>query len=555
MLTGIHLNNFVLAEALTIDCDNGLSVITGETGAGKSIWIDAIGFALGQRANTHLIRHGTERCCVTLSFNIEGNNACQQWLKSHELFFEDTECIIKRTLTTDGRSKALINGQPCPLHLIRQCSEYLLIIHSQHQHHALLKSDYQRLQIDHYAANHAISEQVQQLYQQWNNIQQEKQAIMEQTAAKSSDLALYQYQYDELQALQLQPDEWQQLTKEHQQCHHAKSLLQDLNHAINCTSNHQDHSAETLTQQAIEHLKHCAKTDDRLNATVTLLETAAIHLQEASAELNHYQQQVNVNPEHLETLERRLNKIHDLARKHHTTPEHLPHIISSLHEKITTLEHSDIKLQTLNSTLEKLEKKYHTAANKLSKSRLAACKALSQQLTLSLHQLAMKDAQLKINCKTTVNSLSPHGHDTIEFLIQTNAGTPLQPMQNTTSGGELSRISLALQLINAEQLSPPTLIFDEVDVGIGGKTAALIGSHLQQLGEKTQVLCITHLPQVASQGHHHYHVKKSTTDQSTSSIIKKLTQTERVEEIARMIGGKTITAKTKAHAKELLQNT
>lgn len=555
MLEHIHIKNIIVVDELSIDCDAGFSAITGETGAGKSIWIDAICLALGQRADAQLIRQGQDRACITLSFDISHNAQASHWLTEHELDTDDNQCLIQRSFARNGRTKITVNGYPTTTQLVRELAPLLILIHNQQQHRELLKTTFQRESIDNYADNHDLLNTLQTHHHQWQQHQEDIDSLQQQIPQREQQLDFLKHQLNELQSANIQPNEWQTLSQQHQTLHHAKAIKQTLHLALTLTTDHDEYAADTLIQQAQQSLESLPIQDEHIDNIQSLLNTANIHLQEATNELQAYYQTMNISQTELQDIEQRLSLIHDLARKHHTTPETLTDVEASLQQQINQLESVDERIATLQQLLTATEKKYHQCAKTLTKRRDQAASALSSAITKHMQTLAMTGGNIAITLIPNNQNITSYGHENITFMVQTNPGSTPAPMQDIVSGGELSRLSLALQIELATKQHTPTLIFDEVDTGISGKTASIVGRCLKQLGDHAQVLCITHLPQVASRAANHFKIHKITQGNTTTTQITALNAKQRVDEIARLIGGETITNTTKNSAKELLAAT
>lgn len=551
MLTHIHIQNFTIVKSLSLDFQAGLNILTGETGAGKSIWVDAVGLALGDRADNNAIRHGEDRCDITLCFDISKNTPAKHWLKTHE-FEADGECILRRTLSRNASSRATINGTPCPLQLLKQFSTLVLDAHSQHQHQTLLKRDAQRHKLDAFAGNEKLIDQIAAIYSEWRVNQTELDVLNAKAGNADAELTLLRYQLDELVKCSIQDNEWKTLSQKHQQLHNAKALMSQLNNAINITVENESASASHLLQQALMDLEAIKTDDPVIKSARELLNTAAIHLQEAGNELTHYRDHLDLSPENLAAIETRLSLMHDLARKHHIDPSELSSVEKSLSKRIHDLEQVDVLIAEIEAKQTALTSSYQTIAKKLSAAREKAAKTLNKKITAHIRALGIEGGVFRIALNPQNESISLTGNEQIEFEVITNPGQAFQPMQKVVSGGELSRISLALQVMTAQKNNTPTLIFDEVDVGIGGKTADVVGDLLRELSDKTQVLCITHLPQVAARGHHHFKAEKTVGKKEANTNIRLLSHEERVEEIARMLGGAKITKQVVAHAEEIL---
>ena len=552
MLTDINIRNFATVDELTLDFNAGFNVLTGETGAGKSIWIDAVQLALGERADKSMIRSEKKQCDICLNFNIDKNKNAQAWLTANNFMTEDNECALRRTITQDGKSKSTINGISAPLQVLREFSQYVIQIHGQHQQQHLLKPEHQRTSFDHYCKHETLLTKIKNYYKQWKIAGDQLAALQNDTRDYASDIALLRYQLDELNTLNLAEGEWNELSQTHQQLHNAKTLITQLNQALDFAVESEQVSASGLLQQAIDQLSNIKGADEQIEEIREMLNTAAIHLQEAGNELHNYRNKLDLSPENLATIETRLSNIYDIARKHHTAPEALHTIHQALIKKLDTLEHRDEEIIKLEKIQKELLDQYNIVAKELSQSRLKKSKAFNKLISQHMQDLGIQTGQFKIELTPIDGPISQTGNEKVIFTVQTNPNQPFNSLQKVVSGGELSRISLAIQLIIADKQQTETLIFDEVDVGIGGKTAAAVGSLLKQLGKKAQVLCITHLAQVAACGDHHYKVEKEINKKSSNTHIKYLETSERRDEIARMIGGKTITKSTLEHANEML---
>ncbi len=556
MLTHIDIQNFVLVEKLSLDFADGLNVLTGETGAGKSVWVDAIALALGGRAETNVIRQGQSRCDITVCFDCSRIPAAKTWLAEHQLELAQDECYIRRTIQLEGPSRSTINGTPCPLHLIREFSETVLVIHSQHQHQDLLKGDGQQQQLDRFGHHEAWLDKIRQLYQSWQECIAQMKTLEKALVNRHSELDLLRFQIEELEQLNLKPGEWQSLSESHKQFHHAALWQQQLQQALSLISRDDSQAAALNQTYRAAHILQAIKSDNPQLTTIgKLLNEAAINLQEVAVELRDYCDHLNSDPETLAEIEQRLNLLHQLARKHKTTPESLFDTHQNLLTRLHTLENAESELYKLETRKTQILSEFNLLAKELTQSREKCAQILSNQVTEWMQPLGMKGGRFKIELEKIPESIHSLGNERVRFMVSTNPGQDFQPIQKIASGGELSRLHLALQVITAQKEQIPTLIFDEVDVGIGGSTAAMVGKLLRQLSEKTQVLCITHLPQVAAYGHHHYRVSKHLSKNNTRSEIQLLDISERTQELARMLGGETVTEQSISHAKEILETT
>lgn len=551
MLTHITIKNFTIAQSLNLDLTNGLTVITGETGAGKSILVDAVNLAMGERADSNVIYRGATQCDISLCFDVSTISAAQDWLKT-QAFDSGYDCIIRRLISQDGKSRSSINGYPCSLNSIRELSTLILNIYSQHQHQAILKRDNQQQLFDIYAHHQALLEKTTQYYQQWQAISAELTKLTQQADSRDHELELLRYQFAELDTANLLENEWRNLSQQHSRLQNAKTLIDNLNQAIDLMVDGEPTSATDLLQQAIDRINEIKLDDPPLLAIKELLNTAVIHLTEANNELNRYRHHLDLNDDNLEAIEERLTLIHDLARKHHVSPDDLWVVKKSLEQRIQTLENIDKQIEELTHYQQQILQQYQKVADPLTISRQKTVKLIEKLITEKMQHLGMTGGRFQVKLTPTEAVITTYGKEKIAFHVSTNPGQDFMPLAKVVSGGELSRISLALQVITAQKDATPTLIFDEVDTGIGGKTAEMVGNLLRELGEKTQVFCITHLPQVAAKGHHHLKVEKLTTKNNVIASIQVLSQTQRVEELARMLSGTKITPQTLAHAEELL---
>lgn len=552
MLSHIHIKNFIIVKSLSLDFQNGLHILTGETGAGKSIWIDAIEIGLGGRADSNMIYPGEKTCDIILCFDLTNLSNAKKWLSENDLP-DDNECIIRRIIDQDKPSRTTMNSIPIPQQLMRTFSEYVLSIHGQHQHQHLLKSDDQRELLDHYANNNDLLLKINEYYDEWKSIDHEVQTLKQQMQNKTSDLNLWQYQLDELENYAIQGNEYEKLFTQFQQLHHAKQFSTTLHEALLLLENEDNPAANNLTHQSLQHLNTIRTTDSKIENIRALLQTATIHLDEARDALQQYCDTVDFNGSQLEKIEKRLGLLQDIARKHHIDPTQLTDIENSLRQKIKLLEKSDETIVELESKKNEILKNYQENAKQLTLKRQKAAKKLCAAITGQMQQLGMHGGKFEIQLQENKVPMSNIGNEKIHFLIATNPGQTPHDLSQIVSGGELSRLSLIIQMLTAEQKNTPTLIFDEVDSGVGGKTADLVGKLLRQLSSNAQVLCVTHLPQVAANGHHHFFAEKITDGKTTTTAIKLLNIKERTKELARMLSGAKITEKSMQHANELLE--
>ncbi len=551
MLTHLQIRNFALVESLELSFEQGMSVLSGETGAGKSILLGALGLTLGDRADSGVVRHGSERAEIAATFSTDSLPAVTTWLQEHELDM-DGECILRRTINAEGRSRAFINGQPAPLQMLRELGEQLVDIHGQHAHQSLLKREVQRQQLDDYANHAPLLKQTATSFQQWQQLQQEFEVLQRLAGERDSRLELLRYQVEELEALQLAADEIAALDEEHSKLANVSRLQEGAQGAAVQLYENDETALVSQLERMLRQLQALQEIDPGLAAANELLEGAAIQAREAAGELRHYIDALDNDPQRLNSVEQRLGVIHELARKHRVEPEQLPELLEQLQQELTQLENAGTRLDGLQAEIDTTLAHYQTAADKLSKGRSKAAQKLSELISKNMRQLGMGEGHFSIALSPIEAVASAHGQETVEFQVSANPGQPLRPLNKVASGGELSRISLAIQVITAGKGGIPTLIFDEVDVGVGGGVAEMVGRELRTLGGEHQVLCVTHQPQVAAQGHHHFYISKSTDKGNTRTTVEVIEDEQRVAEVARMSGGIAISEQTLSHAREML---
>jgi DNA repair protein RecN (Recombination protein N) len=554
MLTQIDLKNLATIQELHLELLAGTTVITGETGAGKSILIDAIEIALGARATGDMVRPGQEKAEISISFDVSKIPEAKDWLQVHEHDDETGECIIRRTVQKDGRSKSFINGSPTTLQLLREFSDLLINIHGQHEHQALFKQDTQREMLDNYSGHRNLVTGVSTLAKEWHQLAQKLNDLRKHHGERNSRSEFLKFQWQELDALQLSADEFQTLETEHKQLANHGQLLVNINLALSNLAEDDNQNALTLLNQSLDALETIESFNPKIQGWIENLRSAIIQVSDTENELRHYQENVELDPERLQWVEQRISTLFDVARKHKVLPQELFALQQKIAAELAELDTSDERLAELEKNLGAIEINYQTAATKLSNSRNKFAKKLTQEITQIIHELSLPHGKFYIHFATDdLPAFSPHGLEKIVFQITTNAGQPLQPLAKVASGGELSRISLAIHMATAEQHTIPSLIFDEVDVGISGGTAEIVGKLLRRLGKTHQLLCITHLPQVAAQGHQHFLVEKTHEKNATFTHIRSLTSKEKIQELARLLGGVEITKKTIEHAREMLE--
>ena len=547
MLHYLKIENFAIVEQLELNFANGLTIITGETGAGKSILIDALGLVLGERADSNVVRYGSETTQIQATFTIP--KIAKTWLQSSS----DT-CSVRRTVGSNGRSRAYINEQAVSVQTLRKLGEYLIDIHGQHAHQSLLKAENQRQLLDDIASNKQPLEQVEQIYQQWKIIKDTLDGLGGED--REAKIAFLRYQVQELEVFELTTESIVKLENEYRRLANAQQLLENSQQALSLLDNDAGNATLSCLCQANHALEEVQEHDSKLANIITLLENAIIQTQEAIGELGHYIQGLDIDNSQLQIVQQQITNLQDLARKHRVRFVDLPQHFIILTEQLAELDNYAENASHLQVKLTTTLHDYKTAAGELHEQRIKTAQQLSEQITAEMRRLGMPGGKLVIDVNEDEDALPTSiGTDTIEFLVSTNPGHAPKPLQKVASGGELSRISLAIQVITAQSNGVPILVFDEVDVGIGGGVAEIVGQLLNHLSQQRQVLCITHLPQVACQGQQHLRVSKTIQQNSTHTSIKTLNQQQKIEEIARMLGGIEITNQTIAHAKEMLQLT
>ncbi|MBU2872360.1 DNA repair protein RecN [Colwellia sp. E2M01] len=563
MLLQLNIQNFAIVRSLDIDWQSGMTTITGETGAGKSIAIDALGLCLGDRATTNVVRPNCKKADLAATFEIKKNKLAIAWLKQHELISEhDSECILRRVISAEGRSKAYINGSQVPLIQLKEIGQLLINIHGQHDHQLIVKASQQCRLLDNYANHPALLNDVKHYAQQWSKLNKELALLQQSKQQREAEQQLIQYQVNELDEFALQAGEFATLEQDYKRHSNAQDLLDSALNSLQKLSENENFNIVDALRECSENVHSIARIDPQLNNVASILAEALIQLEEASGDLSHYYQQLELDPQSYALIEDRYSTALQLAKKHQLSPEGLVDFHSELTQQLAAISGDESRINTIIESLETTKQHYFDSANLLSISRQKSAQRLSKLITKSMQELNMPHGQfyistdhskstdiVKATCKDTINS---NGIDHISFQVSINPGQALEAMHKVASGGELSRISLAMQVILADKVITPTLIFDEVDVGISGPTAAMVGKKLQQLAKNTQVICVTHLPQVACKGHQQLFVSKTTDGELTETHVSELSESNRVKEIARLLAGDKISQHSLANAQELL---
>jgi len=560
MLLQLNIQNFAIVRSLDIDWRKGMTTITGETGAGKSIAIDALGLCLGDRALTNVVRPKCKKAELAATFDINKNISAQKWLQKNGLSLADEndknldcECILRRVISAEGRSKAYINGSQVPLAQLKEIAQFLINIHGQHDHQLIVKAAQQRKILDEYADHQHLLDDVQYYYQQWRHLKTELKQLQESKEQREAKLQLLQYQVNELDEFSLQIGEFQTLENDYKRHSNGQSLLNGTLQALQVLSENENFNITDSLRNNCEQLNDLVNMDPNLADISKTLSEALIQIEDANNELKHYYDRLELDPQAYQMIEDRYSLAIQLAKKHQVSPENLPTLHLEIKQALSLINSDGSRLDTVYIDIEKAKTHYIQSAKTLSASRLKSAKKLSKKITLSMKELNMNNGIFEVSVEQIeIDALSASGLDEINFLISLNPGQQLEAMNKVASGGELSRISLAMQVILADKVITPTLIFDEVDVGISGPTAAMVGSKLQELAKNTQVICVTHLPQVASKGHQQLFVSKLTDGELTETKVTELSSNGRVKEIARLLAGNKITDNSLANAQELL---
>tara|TARA_B100000446_G_scaffold46689_2_gene43011 strand:+ start:917 stop:2617 length:1701 start_codon:yes stop_codon:yes gene_type:complete len=561
MLVHLSISQFALVEHLELELKAGMTTITGETGAGKSILLGALGLALGNRIDGNVVRNGADKADISATFII--NEKVSKWLDSHDYPLEDDTCILRRVITQEGRSRGYINGRNASATELKALANQLIDIHGQHAHQSLMQKDAPRKLLDNYAGTRALCQKTKQAFQLWQEKLKQKNNLQEDSAEQQAQRQLLTYQVQELDNLELVAGEVIELEAELKRLSNADEIMFSGQQALTlCADGNSDDSSSSRSssqssalqqvQQAIQQLDQIDDDNVLLKESREFLNQAQIQLEEANDSLHNYINKVEINPQRLNQIDQRLGAIYDLARKHHVRADALYGKWQELSDSLKALNFSDDDMDALVQQVSELEQDYLKLAHQLSKKRQKAASKLDKEVNTHFEALALGNAKLKTDMNTNDSLANAYGIDHIDLLVQTNPGMPMGQLCKVASGGELSRISLAIQVITAQTSNIPSLIFDEVDVGIGGGTAERVGRLLNQLGQHSQVLCVTHQPQVAAQAQNHLQVSKIAGDEQTFTNIRPLDNKQRTEEIARMLGGVEITQHTLDHAQEML---
>jgi DNA repair protein RecN (Recombination protein N) len=554
LLIHLQIRDFAIIDSVELELAGGLTALTGETGAGKSIIVDAVMLAIGGRASAEMLRHGAERAEITATFDVKGDQRVRRWLEEQSLADDGGEIVLRRVIGLDGRSRQYVNGQTLPAQAVRELGECLIDIHGQQEFQSLVRREMQRQLVDEHGGHGALLDPVRTHAFEWRRLTDEREALAALARDRVSRIELLRYQAGELEALNLADDEVAGLIDERLRLANRGRLVEAARNAVALAFDGDGADAHALTARAVTQLRSAAALDARLAGPLQMLEEAVIGLGEAGGALGAYLEALDADPARQEFVERRVAAVEDLARKHRVPPDQLPRQLDDLRRQLTTLEQSELVLGGLDQSIAGIRSQYRTAASALSAARRSAAKRLASAVTNLMRQLGMPGGRFEISVESNVEAdPAADGVERLEFLVSANPGQPVKPVAKVASGGELSRISLAVQVAAAHRKAETCMIFDEVDAGIGGGVAEIVGRKLRELADRGQVLCVTHLAQVASQAHHQLRVSKLTDGRASRTIVTGLGQDERIEELARMLGGVEITRKAREHAREMLR--
>jgi DNA repair protein RecN (Recombination protein N) len=552
MLVSMDIRDFAIVDRISVEFESGMTVLTGETGAGKSILVDALGLVLGERGNAQLVRNGAKRAEFSAEFDISGLPHVGTWLETQSLD-DENNCLLRRVINSDGRSRAFINGNAVPVNHLKSVGELLVDIHGQHFHQSLGRRPVQRDLLDFYGKLFEQRNELAAAFVEWQSLTVRLREIADADSDRASRLDLLTFQLQELRTLDLGEVEASDLAEERQRLANSGRLAEGTSSALDSVFDTEEANANSLLADAIRTIESLVDYDEQLRPALELLEGAGIQIAEAADALRRYGETINMDPNRRDWVEERLDAIQAISRKHRVSVNEIRSLQEKLELEFDDLNNSKARSRELEENLKIAWEKYLELAKSLSAKRQKVAKKLSSAVTDAMHGLGMPGGEFEIKIETQTNdAVRPHGMDTIDFLITANPGQPKMPLSKVASGGELSRMSLAIQVIASDGSAIPTMVFDEVDSGVGGGVAEMVGRRLAELGSSRQVLCVTHLPQVASLAAQHFRISKVSDGKATRTSVRPLGKEERIEELARMLGGVDITQKTLDHAAEML---
>ena len=553
MLSLIRVANYAVIDEVELEFASGFSVMTGETGAGKSILVDALGLALGDRADASAVRQGAERAEISVLFECPPGHAALQWLRERGLDAGET-CTLRRVISAEGRSRAFINNQPATLQDLKSLGGTLIDIHGQHAHQSLLEAGNQRALLDAHGNLEELAARTAEAFSEWQRLEGEFATRRSAGRERAAELELLRFQAAELQALGLVAGEVAELKQARDRLANTDRLIGGVSMALELLFENEGAAAYSSIVRARQELERLTEHDSALTAPFERLQASEIELREVESMLTHYRDRIEADPERLEWLEARLAKVRALARKHGIDEDSLHEMLLGLRERIDALDGSAEALEALASKAERAKSGFYELADRLSAARTKHAKTLAKAVSAQLKELGLPHGEFRVALDPKPRDRPDGaGLERIEFQVCLNPGQPFGPLSKVASGGELSRISLAIEVVRSGGSSVPTFVFDEVDAGIGGGVAEIVGRRLGQIARDRQVLCVTHLPQVASQGQHHYRVMKLTDGKTSKTSVRQLSAEERIEELSRMLGGIEITERTRAHAAEMIE--
>jgi DNA repair protein RecN (Recombination protein N) len=553
MLTLLRITNYAIIDDIEIEMRSGFSVMTGETGAGKSILVDALGLALGDRADASAVRTGAKRAEISLVFELEAAHPARAWLTERGLDDEE-HCSLRRTISAEGRSRAFVNNQPVTLKDLKAIGRRLVDIHGQHAHQSLLRAAAQRRVLDYSGDLGAVAAGLAEAFAAWQSAQSALAARRDKSANRDAELELLRFQLAELEAIGLAEGEPDALRQEAHRLRHIDQLEQAIGRAAEMLYESESGSAHALVAEARRLLESAVVHDESLADLLERVAAAEIELKEAATDLSRHLDRLEADPSRLDEIETRLDRVQQLARRHRVEEDQVPGLAERLRGEIAALDASAESAAALEGRSAAARQAYFALARSLSKRRDVAGKALGESVTAKLHELGLSEARFSVTIRGKAEGREDStGIDLVAFEVTTNRGAPPGPLDRVASGGELSRIGLALSVVATDASTIPTLVFDEVDAGIGGAVAEVVGRRLREIATRHQVLCVTHLPQVASQGRHHYRIVKLSDGKSSRTQVRELDLDQRIEELSRMLGGVEITAATRAHAEEMIR--
>jgi DNA repair protein RecN (Recombination protein N) len=552
VLVNLQVRDFAIVDRIAVEFEPGMTVLTGETGAGKSILVDALGLVLGERGGSKLVRSGAKRAEFSAEFDLSGLPRTRAWLEEQALD-EDDQCLLRRVVNSDGRSRAFINGNAVPVQQLKTLGEMLIDIHGQHFHQSLGRRAIQRDLLDHYGGLQALREQTANAFTQWRSLLERLEALQSADADRASRVDLLTFQLQEIESLDAQPGEYSELQAEAQRLANSGRLAEGVAAALDSLSDNDTGNAASMLASAERALQSLVEFDEELSPVVELLDTAGIQVAEASDSLRRYGDSIDMDPGRQDLVEQRLDSMQSIARKHRVEPGDLPDLRTRLSAELDELTHAEERGRELEQEAQDAEDAFRDLAGELSRLRKISARKFASAVSDAMAGLGMPGGKFEIALEPlAAGTERASGLDDIEFLISANPGQPAMPLSKVASGGELSRMSLSIQVIASDGSTIPTMVFDEVDSGVGGGVAEMVGRRLAEVARDRQVLCVTHLPQVASLANHHIRISKVTDGKATRTGAHVLDQEERVDELARMLGGVQITAKTREHAAEML---